>query len=163
MVGINVMHTNFNTMGRVLDFVRNDCGWKGPLGAYPDHGVFKAPEWVFKELDNSEAISYIDDWVQKYNVQLVGGCCYEESAAAASLRRSWLVAGGTMCRNEARACLLSYTVPPTACAAMPSLLPARCAKLQRREHSIACRTIDFWRHLDRAVSQAKPRRLSCRA
>jgi len=96
-------------------------------------------------------------------VQLVGGCCYEESAAAASLRRSWLVAGGTMCRNEARACLLSYTVPPTACAAMPSLLPARCAKLQRREHSIACRTIDFWRHLDRAVSQAKPRRLSCRA
>jgi len=29
-------------------------------------------------------------------VQLVGGCCYEESAAAASLRCSWLVAGGTM-------------------------------------------------------------------
>ena len=95
-------------------------------------------------------------------LQLVGGC-YEESAAAASLRRSWLVAGGTMCRNEARACLLSYTVPPTACAAMPSLLPARCGKLQRRERSIACRTIDFWWHLDRAVSQAKPRRLSCRA
>ena len=29
MVGVNVMHTNFSTMGRVLDFVRNDCGWTG--------------------------------------------------------------------------------------------------------------------------------------
>merc|ERR1712046_409417 len=52
-----------------------DCCWKGPLGAYPDHGVFKAPEWVFKELNNEEAVSYISEWVHQYGVQLVGGCC----------------------------------------------------------------------------------------
>lgn len=75
LVGINVMHTNFSTMSRVLKFVREDCGWQGPLGAYPDHGVFKAPEWVFQELDNAEAMEYITEWINDYNVQLVGGCC----------------------------------------------------------------------------------------
>ena len=52
-----------------LQFVREDCGWDGPLGAYPDHGLFAAPEWIFYELDNKEAIEYVEDWVKAYNVQ----------------------------------------------------------------------------------------------
>lgn len=75
LVGVNVMHTNFSAMAPTLKFLREDCGWTGALGAYPDHGVFAAPEWVFYELDNQEAIEYIEGWVKTYNVQLVGGCC----------------------------------------------------------------------------------------
>jgi len=75
MVGVNVMHTNFNTMGPALKFIREECGWQGPLGAYPDHGRFAAPEWIFQELDTKEAIDYVESWIKNYDVQLVGGCC----------------------------------------------------------------------------------------
>ena len=56
--------------------MREDCGWTGALGAYPDHGVFAAPEWVFYELDNQEAIEYIEGWVKTYNVQ--ASCAWSE-------------------------------------------------------------------------------------
>jgi len=75
LVGVNVMHTNFSTTAGVLKFLREECKWEGALGAYPDHGVFKAPEWVFAELDNASALTYVEEWITKYNVQLVGGCC----------------------------------------------------------------------------------------
>ena len=39
LVGVNVMHTNFSTMDPALKFVREECGWTGPLGAYADHGI----------------------------------------------------------------------------------------------------------------------------
>lgn len=75
LVGVNVMHTNFSTMASLLKFVRDDCGWEGPLGAYPDHGRFEAPDWIFQELDTSEAMELVDEWIRDYNVQMVGGCC----------------------------------------------------------------------------------------
>merc|ERR1719195_2044541 len=75
LVGVNVMHTNFSATGPTLKFLREQCGWDGPLGAYPDHGVFQAPEWIFKPLDNLEALDYVEEWVKDYNVQMVGGCC----------------------------------------------------------------------------------------
>jgi S-methylmethionine-dependent homocysteine/selenocysteine methylase len=75
LVGVNVMHTNFSTMEATLKFVREDCGWQGPLGAYPDHGRFEAPDWVFEELDNAEAMQHVEKWIAQYGVQLVGGCC----------------------------------------------------------------------------------------
>ena len=57
-----------------MQFLREDCGWDGPLGAYPDHGLFAAPEWIFYELDNKEAIEYVEDWVKTYNVQASRVC-----------------------------------------------------------------------------------------
>jgi len=75
MVGVNVMHTNFNTMGPSLKFIREECGWQGPLGAYPDHGRFAAPEWIFQELDTEQAMDYVESWIKNYDVQLIGGCC----------------------------------------------------------------------------------------
>jgi len=75
LVGVNVMHTNFSTMSPTLSFVRNECGWSGALGAYPDHGVFEAPDWIFAELDNKDAVDHVESWVKEYGVQLVGGCC----------------------------------------------------------------------------------------
>jgi len=75
MVGVNVMHTDFSTMGPALKFIRETCGWQGPLGAYPDHGRFAAPEWIFEELNTEEALDYVKSWVRNYDVQLIGGCC----------------------------------------------------------------------------------------
>merc|ERR1719473_1643229 len=69
------MHTNFNTVGLALKFLREDCAWEGPIGCYPDHGHFTAPDWVFAELDNATAINYIEEWITKWNVQMIGGCC----------------------------------------------------------------------------------------
>merc|ERR1719433_799716 len=69
------MHTDFSTMAPTLRWVREKCDWDGPLGAYPDHGEFKAPEWIFKELNVQNAMEYVDGWIKDYNVQLVGGCC----------------------------------------------------------------------------------------
>uniref|UniRef100_A0A6S8DVG8 Hcy-binding domain-containing protein n=2 Tax=Aplanochytrium stocchinoi TaxID=215587 RepID=A0A6S8DVG8_9STRA len=73
IVGVNVMHTNFSATGPTLDVVRKV--WKGPLGAYPDHGHFKMPVWQFEEVDIPEAIDMVDSWIDKYDVKLVGGCC----------------------------------------------------------------------------------------
>ena len=75
LVGVNVMHTNFSSMSRTLSFVRNECEWEGALGAYPDHGVFAAPDWIFAELNNKDAVEHVETWVKEYGVQLVGGCC----------------------------------------------------------------------------------------
>jgi len=75
MVGVNVHHTNFSTTTPVLKFLREEAGWTGPIGCYPDHGVFQAPEWIFAELDNNQAVDYVEEWITKYNVQMVGGCC----------------------------------------------------------------------------------------
>jgi len=75
LVGVNVMHTNFSTMAPALRFIREDCNWTGPLGAYPDHGEFKAPDWIFRELNVQEALDHVDLWLRDFNIQLVGGCC----------------------------------------------------------------------------------------
>jgi len=75
MVGVNVHHTKFDTVGPVLKFLREEVGWTGPIGAYPDHGEFKQPGWSFVEVDNSRAVDYVEEWITKYNVQMVGGCC----------------------------------------------------------------------------------------
>jgi len=75
LVGVNVMHTNFSAMAPALKFVREECGWAGPLGAYPDHGEFKAPDWIFRDLNVHEAMEHVDSWIENFNIQLVGGCC----------------------------------------------------------------------------------------
>jgi len=75
MVGVNVMHTDFGTMGPALKFIREDCGWQGPLGCYPDHGRFAAPDWIFQELNIEEAMECVESWIRDYDVKLIGGCC----------------------------------------------------------------------------------------
>ena len=46
LVVINIMHTNFTAMLPTLKLVRL-YGWKGYLGAYPDHGHFVMPHWFY--------------------------------------------------------------------------------------------------------------------
>ena len=73
IVGVNVMHTNFSAVGPTLAELRKV--WQGPVGVYPDHGHFTMPKWEFKEIDDESATRYVNEWVTKYGVGLVGGCC----------------------------------------------------------------------------------------
>ena len=74
LVGINIMHTNFSAMLPTLRLVR-EFGWDGPLGAYPDHGHFTMPHWVFAEIQMGDAMELVKTWIDESGVQLVGGCC----------------------------------------------------------------------------------------
>lgn len=67
------MHTNFTAMLPALRVVRNV--WPGVLGAYPDHGQFKMPKWVFEEVDAEQSKAYFEAWVSECRVSLIGGCC----------------------------------------------------------------------------------------
>ena len=68
------MHTNFSAMRPTLECVRR-AGWRGVLGAYPDHGHFKMPEWQFEEVDMDAATAHAEEWVDECGVSLLGGCC----------------------------------------------------------------------------------------
>ena len=74
LVAVNVMHTNFSAMLSTLQAVRA-CGWRGVLGAYPDHGKFVVPNWRFEEVRVDEALRFVDSWVTECGVALIGGCC----------------------------------------------------------------------------------------
>jgi len=50
-------------------------GWKGLLGAYPDHGTFEMPHWRFEPLEADKILDYVSQWVEQTNCQMVGGCC----------------------------------------------------------------------------------------
>jgi hypothetical protein len=61
------MHTNFNAMLPSLRLVRS-FGWRGPLGAYPDHGYFVPPKWVAEELKPGVAADMAWRWVTETQV-----------------------------------------------------------------------------------------------
>ena len=51
------------------------AGWKGVLGAYPDHGDFEMPHWQFHELPGDVLADAAREWVATANVGMLGGCC----------------------------------------------------------------------------------------
>lgn len=70
---ISIMHTLPNHTGDALKLVRET--WAGPLGAYPESGFFKMPDWQF--IDIIEPAALVDqarDW-QKIGASIFGGCC----------------------------------------------------------------------------------------
>ena len=70
---ISIMHTLPNHVGDALKVVRET--WKGPLGAYPESGFFKMPDWQFVDIIEPTAlVTYARDW-QKTGASIFGGCC----------------------------------------------------------------------------------------
>jgi homocysteine S-methyltransferase len=70
---ISIMHTLPNHVGSALEVVRK--AWKGPLGAYPESGFFKMPDWQFVDIiEPSALVTYARDW-QKAGATIFGGCC----------------------------------------------------------------------------------------
>lgn len=70
---ISIMHTLPNHVGDALKTVRQS--WTGPLGAYPESGFFKMPDWQFVDIIEPAVLAeQARDW-QKIGATIFGGCC----------------------------------------------------------------------------------------
>ena len=70
---ISIMHTSPNDTDEAIDIVRKY--WKGPIGAYPESGYFKMPEWTFVDIIAPEdLVAKSREW-RKKGVSAFGGCC----------------------------------------------------------------------------------------
>lgn len=67
-----IMHTSSVVTGAALSLLSKS--WNGPLGAYPESGYFKSPDWVFTDLTPAELVGYCRQW-QKQSATIFGGCC----------------------------------------------------------------------------------------
>jgi len=70
---ICVHHTKLPLVLDCLRSVRQ--GWKGPLGAYPDHGTFKMPHWEYDVLEAERFLQSAEQWASEVGCTLFGGCC----------------------------------------------------------------------------------------
>lgn len=70
---ISIMHTSPNDTDEALDVVRKH--WRGPLGAYPESGYFKMPDWQFVDIIAPDAlVAKARAWKDR-GVSIFGGCC----------------------------------------------------------------------------------------
>jgi homocysteine S-methyltransferase len=68
-----IMHSSPNDTTTAIPIAR--AKWKGPLGAYPQSGHFKMPEWIFEEIIPVPAfVELAKAWTER-EVTLLGGCC----------------------------------------------------------------------------------------
>ena len=83
VLAVAAMHSEIAEIGPALDAIER--GWRGPLGAYPHHGGWEPPHWVFHEIDPERFAEAARAWVAR-GAQLVGGCCGIGPAHIARLR-----------------------------------------------------------------------------
>ncbi len=70
---ISIMHSSPNDTSDAIDILRQH--WKGPMGAYPESGYFRMPEWTFVDIiPPEELVQKSREWRQK-GVTAFGGCC----------------------------------------------------------------------------------------
>ena len=70
---ISIMHTSPNDTDEALKTVRRY--WKGPLGAYPESGYFKMPDWQFVDIiPPDELVAKAKTW-RSQGVSIFGGRC----------------------------------------------------------------------------------------
>jgi S-methylmethionine-dependent homocysteine/selenocysteine methylase len=67
-----IMHSSPDVTGEAIEIVRQS--WSGPIGAYPECGYFKSPDWVFTDITGDELVSAARGW-QKQSASIFGGCC----------------------------------------------------------------------------------------
>lgn len=69
----SIMHTSPNDTDEALPIVRKH--WSGPMGAYPECGYFKMPDWQFVDIiPPEELVAKAHDWYAQ-GARLLGGCC----------------------------------------------------------------------------------------
>ncbi len=70
---ISIMHSSPNDTGEAIGVVQRY--WKGPMGAYPESGYFRMPEWTFVDIiPPEELVAKSREW-KKQGVTVFGGCC----------------------------------------------------------------------------------------
>jgi homocysteine S-methyltransferase len=70
---ISIMHTSPNDTDEAIDVLRKY--WSGPIGAYPESGYFKMPEWTFVDIIPPEELVAKSRAWKKKGVTAFGGCC----------------------------------------------------------------------------------------
>ncbi len=70
---MSITHTSRNDTDEAIRILRKS--WAGPMGAYPECGFFKTPNWQFVDvITPHDLVSKSRDW-QKLGVSALGGCC----------------------------------------------------------------------------------------
>ena len=70
---VNLMHSPFEDTGEGLKVIKRH--WQGPLGAYPESGYFKMPNWQFVDIiEPDDLVHEAKAWLEA-GVQMLGGCC----------------------------------------------------------------------------------------
>jgi len=70
---VSIMHTSTTDTDEAIAVVRKY--WKGPLGAYPESGYFRMPEWTFVDIiPPQELVDKARGWKAR-GVSIFGGCC----------------------------------------------------------------------------------------
>ena len=70
---LTVMHSEVPDTGPGLDLVRRH--WGGVVGAYPNSGYFKMPNWQFVDvITPADLVGAASGWIAQ-GVQIIGGCC----------------------------------------------------------------------------------------
>ncbi len=82
-----IMHTSPNDTAEALDVLR--ASYSGPMGAYPECGYFKAPNWVFEDvISPDDLVSEMRAW-QSHGASIFGGCCGIGPAHIAALSKEF--------------------------------------------------------------------------
>lgn len=69
-----VMHTKPALMDSALKKLRKY--WQGSAMAYAETGEFSDERWCFENaIDTHTYAQLVAEWNEKYNLQIVGGCC----------------------------------------------------------------------------------------
>jgi S-methylmethionine-dependent homocysteine/selenocysteine methylase len=67
-----IMHTSPELTSEAVGILREN--WTGPVGAYPESGYFKSPDWVFTDLSTQGLVDFCKTW-RATGVSIFGGCC----------------------------------------------------------------------------------------
>lgn len=70
---ISIMHSSSNDTADAIDIVKRH--WRGPLGAYPESGYFKMPEWKFVDIISPDDLVDRSQGWQRQGATAFGGCC----------------------------------------------------------------------------------------
>lgn len=81
-----IMHTSPEDTAEAIDILKQS--WSGPIGAYPESGYFKSPEWVFTEITPIDLVQSCKAW-QQQGTNIFGGCCGIGPNHIAQLRKAF--------------------------------------------------------------------------
>lgn len=83
-----VMHSSPHVTTRALEVVRQH--WRGSLGAYAESGYFAMPDWQFVDIiPEAEYVDLARQWVNRFDVSMIGGCCGIGPSHIAALRAAF--------------------------------------------------------------------------
>jgi methionine synthase I (cobalamin-dependent) len=83
---INIMHSSPEDTGPAIEILKKS--WSGPIGAYPESGYFKSPDWLFTEIAPADLVAAARAW-QRQGVTIFGGCCGIGPAHIKALREEF--------------------------------------------------------------------------